>query len=228
MPFKIDFSPRIRQAFPQLRLGLLSGKALIEPRSAELDAKIEAVCAALQDDGDTTSIKTHPVVAATRAAYKMLGKDPSRYRPSAEALMKRAVQGKGLYQVNNFVDCLNAISMITGFSIGGYDSSSIEGAILVDAGKEEDEYEGIGRGALNISNLPALRDAIGAFGTPTSDSQRTSVQDHTRELLMVFYDFDAPSQNVDHLQAALDLATYMMTDFVKMTDIQHEVHSVSS
>ena len=110
-----------------------------------------------------------PAISASRKAYRACGKDPARYRLSAEALLRRVVSGKGLYRVNNVVDLLNLVSISTGFSIGGYDADKILGDVVFGVGKENELYEGIGRGALNIASLPVFRDEIGAFGTPTRD-----------------------------------------------------------
>ena len=137
----------------------------------------------------TEQISKIPAIAASRKAYKACGKDPARYRLSAEALLRRVVNQKGLYQVNNVVDVLNLVSISTGFSIGGYDSDKINGKVSFGIGTAADPYEGIGRGRLNIEFLPTFRDTRGAFGTPTSDSERTAVTSDTKRFLMVIVDF---------------------------------------
>ena len=142
-----------------------------------------------------------PAIGTTRQAYKALGKDPSRYRPSAEALLRRVVQGKGLYRVNNVVDALNLVSVTSGYSIGGYDAEKIVGDITFGKGRTGEPYDAIGRGALNIEGLPVLRDETGAFGSPTSDSLRTMVAEDTRYFLAVFFDFCG---HPPLLQAAMD------------------------
>jgi DNA/RNA-binding domain of Phe-tRNA-synthetase-like protein len=95
----------------------------------------------------------------------------------------------GLYRINNVVDVLNLTSIIDGFSISGFTPSRITGNISLGIGKAAEPYKGIGRGDLNITNLPVLRDKEGAFGTPTSDSERTKIGPETNEILFVFYDF---------------------------------------
>lgn len=148
-------------------------------------------------------------IAAARRAYKLCGKDPARYRLSAEALLRRTVQGKGIYQVNNVVDLLNLVSLSTGFSIGGYDAGKIKGEVFFGTGNEDEPYEGIGRGRLNIGNLPVFRDALGAFGSPTSDSVRTSVTLETKRFLMIIIDFGSP-ELLDH---ATSLATNLLIKY---------------
>ena len=128
-------------------------------------------------------------ISATRKAYKMLGKDPSRYRPSAEALMRRLIQGKGIYRINNVVDTNNLISLKTGFSIGTYDVKSLEPPVVFRKGNTDEGYKAIGRGRLNLENLPIFVDGAGPFGSPTSDSERTLISTDTDELLMVIIGF---------------------------------------
>ena len=134
-------------------------------------------------------VNTLSPIADTRLAYRKLGKKSGRYRPSAEALLRRVVTGKGLYRINNVVDLINYISIASQYSIGGYDAERIEGAIELGRGRKGEPYEAIARGLLNIENLPVLRDEKAAFGSPTSDSVRTSIALRTKKVLVVFYNF---------------------------------------
>ena len=104
-------------------------------------------------------IKLQPAIAATREAYKRCGKDPGRYRPSAEALRRRLMRGIPLYQIDTLVDLINLVSLRTGYSIGGFDADKIQGKTLeLGIGKSGEPFEGIGRGILNIEGLPVYRD----------------------------------------------------------------------
>ena len=115
-------------------------------------------------------------IRATRQAYKKLGKDPKRYRPSAEALRRRILRGLPLYRIDTLVDLINLVSIRSGYSIGGFDAMKIQGDRLVlGVGKEGEVYRGIGRGELNIAGLPEYRDDPGRIGTPTSDEEPTSL-----------------------------------------------------
>lgn len=173
---------------PALALGCLSMTVAVAPAGEALRAEIASTIEGLHSRLRVEDIHGIPAVGATRDAYRACGKEPSRYRPSAEALLRRVLTGKGLYEINNVVDLLNCISIRTGFSIGGFDAACIDGAVTMGIGAAE-PYEAIARGPLNIEFLPVLRDAAGAFGTPTSDSTRTGVTLHTSDFLMVFYDF---------------------------------------
>lgn len=145
----------------------------------------------------TESIKQMPSIEATRAAYRRCGKDPSRYRPSGEALVRRILQGKDLYQIDTAVDLINLASIAYGYSIGGFDFDKIEGGSLVlGIGKEGEPYEGIGRGILNIAGLPVYRDSIGGIGTPTSDHERTKMTLTTCRLLAIVNGYDGDRERV--------------------------------
>lgn len=131
-------------------------------------------------------VNKRETIAATREVYKRCGKDPNRYRPSAEALSRRLLKGDELYRVDTAVDLINYVSFVTGFSIGGFDEEKIKGDVLtLGIGKEGEPYEGIGRGMLNIAGLPVWRDAEGGIGTPTSDNERTKLSIHTKKLLII-------------------------------------------
>ncbi len=116
----------------------------------------------------TETLKLMSGIAATRTVYKRCGKDPSRYRPSAEALIRRMLQGKDLYRIDTLVDLINLASIKFGYSIGGFDADKFVGnTISLGVGKEGEPYEGIGRGKINIAGLPVYRDSQGGVGTPT-------------------------------------------------------------
>ena len=145
----------------------------------------------------TESLKELTSIAATRAIYKKCGKDPSRYRPASEALIRRVLQGKELYQIDTLVDLINLASMVYGYSIGGFDASKFVGDTLtLGIGREGEPYEGIGRGMLNIAGLPVYRDAVGGVGTPTSDNERTKITMSTRHLVVLINGYDGNEKRV--------------------------------
>jgi DNA/RNA-binding domain of Phe-tRNA-synthetase-like protein len=121
-----------------------------------------------------------------------------------------------LYQINNVVDALNLVSISTGFSIGGYDDNKIEGDVVFGIGQPGEPYFGIGRGELNIEGMPVFRDANGAFGTPTSDSERTSVSLETKRFLMIIIDYAASSQ----LTEATVLAKNLLEKYAQSTNFE--------
>jgi DNA/RNA-binding domain of Phe-tRNA-synthetase-like protein len=130
-----------------------------------------------------------PEIVATRAAYKALGKDPARYRGSAEALLRRVVGGKGLPRINAVVDSINLVSVESRFSIGLYDLVNVEGDVVFRAGRNGETYKGIGKYDLNLEGLPVFVDARGPHGSPTSDSERTMVTVDTRRVIAIIISF---------------------------------------
>ncbi len=159
--------------------------------------EIRQLCEEYKQRFDTVNIKEMPSIAATRRVYKACGKDPSRYRPAAEALIRRVVQGKELYQRDTLVDLINLASMRFGYSIGGFDASKFVGDTLtLGIGKADEPYEGIGRGQINIEGMPVYRDALGGVGTPTSDHERTKIGLETSHLLVLINGYDGDEEHV--------------------------------
>ena len=178
----------------------------------EIQQKINEIAASVSIE----QISQIPAIAASRKAYKACGKDPARYRLSAEALLRRVVNRNEIYQINNVVDALNLVSITTGFSIGGYDADKIEGDITYGIGEPNEPYVGIGRGELNIEGMPVFRDAKGAFGTPTSDSERTSVSLETKRFLMIIIDYASSPQ----LSEATVLAKNLLEKYAQATNFE--------
>ena len=193
---KIFIADSIRNACPHIQLACLECLVNVTYSDTKLLNIMDEEMKKISDSLEIENIGRLPEIFAAREAYKALGKDPLRYRLSAESLLRRVVKEKGLYRVNNVVDILNLISIRSGYSIGGYDSDKIKGEIICEKGRENVPYSGIGRGILNISSLPVLSDEDGHFGTPTSDSERTMVTSGTRKFLMVFFNFSS-SPNID-------------------------------
>jgi len=130
-----------------------------------------------------------PQVETVRKAYKSLGKDPARYRGSAEALLRRIVAGKGFPQINAVVDVINLVSVESRLPIGLYDLAHVTGEIVFRAGRAGETYKGIGKYDLNLEGLPVFCDAAGPHGSPTSDSERTMVTAATKQVLGILISF---------------------------------------
>jgi DNA/RNA-binding domain of Phe-tRNA-synthetase-like protein/ureidoglycolate hydrolase len=131
--------------------------------------------------GDVAALK--PV----RDLYKGLGIDPTKTRPSSEALLRRVLAGKPLYRINSLVDALNLCSLRTLVPFGAYDRARIAGPLVVRTGHAGEGYEGIGRGRISVEGRPVLADREGAFGNPTADSLRTRIVPGTTRALVVLY-----------------------------------------
>ncbi len=209
---KIETDVEIKKIFPGLMLGCLVSPVKVMDSPKNLVDKMAAEIGILSDELDAAGIREMSAVKSMKQTYKQLGKDPNRYRPAAESLLRRVSKGKGLYHVNNVVDSLNLASVKSGFSICGYDMDRIQGEISLGKGKTEEPYEGIGRGVLNIENLPVFRDSAGAFGTPTSDSGRTMIDASTKKVFMILPSFDGDK---DKLEDALDLLSNLLITHVE-------------
>ena len=149
-------------------------------------------------------------IKTSREAYKAIGKEPSRYRVSSEALIRRILQDKSLYKINNVVDTNNLISIETGYSVGSYDLKKIQGSIDFRIGKEGEKYQGIGKEMINIENLPVFADELGAYGSPTSDSTRTMITNETKEVLTVLISFNG----LEGLEKSVELAKKYLIEYV--------------
>jgi DNA/RNA-binding domain of Phe-tRNA-synthetase-like protein len=212
----VSVSDELLSRIPGLVLSCIGCDVSVKEGDADLWGVINKKTDELATHLAVEDISSLPAIAASRKGYRACGKDPARYRLSAEALLRRTVQGKGLYRVNNVVDVLNLVSISSGFSIGGYDSDKIEGSIIFGIGSSNEPYQGIGRGELNIESLPVFRDNAGAFGTPTSDSVRTSVTSFTRRFLMIIISF-GPS---DLLENATSFAIELLEKHASAKNVE--------
>ncbi|MDH6305317.1 DNA/RNA-binding domain of Phe-tRNA-synthetase-like protein [Parabacteroides sp. PF5-5] len=183
---QIQISEEIRKACPDLHVLALSCDVKNTPSDPKLWGEIALIEEEIRNTFKLEEVNKWLPIRATRQAYKTLGKDPNRYRPSAEALYRRILRDLPLYKIDTLVDIVNLVSLKSGYSIGAFDVDKIDGESLVlGVGREGELYHGIGRGELNICGLPVYRDKSGGIGTPTSDEERTKIDLQTTRLLMI-------------------------------------------
>lgn len=219
---KILFDPEILAVAPQFRV--IKVEATIEngPTSDALWQELLAEGDRVRNLYDMSMINKRPGIAATRQAYKALGKEPNRYRPSSEALCRRLVKGMELYRTLTLIDLINLLSVRSGYSIGGFDADKIQGDTLrLGAGREGEHFEAIGRGVLNIASLPIYRDVIGGIGTPTSDEERTKLTPDTQHLLMCINIYGEELS----LEDTINLTTDLLSRHANAYDIKIEIIS---
>lgn len=184
MRFNIKVTEELKEVAPEFVGAAIYTRVKNSKYSEGLWIEINEFCKYIKDNYTTADIKLIEPIQATREVYKKCKKDPNRYRPAAEALRRRIIRGLSLYQIDTLVDMVNLVSLESGLSMGGFDASYIKGDTLtLGIGKENEKFEGIGRGILNIEGLPVYRDAIGGIGTPTSDEERTKLRVDTEEFL---------------------------------------------
>ncbi len=191
MEFTLTINEEVRRAAPRLRVAVITAEIENCETSDELWAEIEKEAERIRGEYPMDAVRLRPAIDATRAAYKACGKEPNRYRPSAEALCRRCVKGMDLYRSLAVIDLINLLSLKTGHSIGGFDADAVAGpSLALGVGREGEPYEAIHRGPLNIAGMPVIRDTVGGIGTPTSDNERTKLTRDTRHLLITLNMYD--------------------------------------
>jgi DNA/RNA-binding domain of Phe-tRNA-synthetase-like protein len=202
---RVQIDPSLGGANASLALGCVQGRVVVQPSDSSLLGKLNQSASQIAAELPSDKIGAQPFLAATREAYRALGKDPSRYRGSSEALLRRVVSGKGLYFINNVVDINNLLSLKSFLPIGSYDLERISDPIIFRTGTAGESYKAIGKDVINLESLPVFSDAAGPFGSPTSDSERAMIAPSTRHLAMMIIDFSGKADLEQWCREAIDL-----------------------
>ena len=198
----VSISEEIAKACPDLHVAVVECDVVNTVSDEQLWKEITEVETHIRTTCKLEDINKFPPIQATRQAYKRLGKDPNRYRPSAEALRRRILRELPLYKIDTLVDIINLLSLQ-----------------VLGVGREGEIYHGIGRGELNIAGLPVYRDNQGGVGTPTSDEERTKIDMNTGKLLMIINGYSGK----DGLQEALTYGVSLLTRYVSTTNLEMEL-----
>lgn len=174
----------------EVAIGSIEAIVKVEDGSKELWEEINLKCNEIRNLYKAEEIGGIKNISDSRQSYKKLGKDPSRYRLSSEALLRRIVKGSDLYKVNNIVDINNLVSLYSCYSVGTYDVSNIGKCITFTFGGQGEKYRGIGKGDVNLENLPVFEDSRGKFGSTTSDSIRAMITKDTKHIIMNIISFN--------------------------------------
>jgi DNA/RNA-binding domain of Phe-tRNA-synthetase-like protein len=187
----------------RVRLGVLTLEGVaVRSSDPALDAEVDGYCAELAERYGGGRSAEVPGAADARTLYKALGLDPTKTRPSSEALLRRALKGQTLYRISSLVDALNLSSLREQLPFGLYDLDRIEPPVTLRRGEPGEGYEGIRKGVVHVEGRPVLVDARGPFGNPSSDSARTMVRLETTGALVTCY---APaSSRPDRMGGVLD------------------------
>jgi DNA/RNA-binding domain of Phe-tRNA-synthetase-like protein len=204
------------------RLGILTlERVAVQASDPELDAEVDRTCASLRERYGGGPSSAVPGAEDARTLYKALGIDPTKTRPSNEALLRRALKGETLYRVNTLVDALNLVSLTTQLPFGLYDADRVLPPVTLRRGGAGESYEGIRKGLVNVEGRPVLVDAEGPFGNPTSDSLRTSITLGTTRALVVAY---APAgYSAPRLEGVLDETVRVLTRFCGGSCVQRRL-----
>ncbi|HEY6102489.1 MAG TPA: phenylalanine--tRNA ligase beta subunit-related protein [bacterium] len=145
-----------------------------------------------------------PELQPARELYRRTGVDPTKLRPSSEALLRRILRGEGLYRINSLVDTCNLCSLEFLLPIGLYDRGHLRGEVTARLGRASESYESLGKGLYAVEGRLALFDEDGPFGSPTNDSRRTAITEATTACLMVIFApaSYAPARLTEHAEHA--------------------------
>ena len=195
---QVVLGPDVRQV---LSCGLLVPESVRIGESAGLSAEIESCAAELRQRYAAKLPSEIDTLREARRLYRSVGMDPTRHRPSSEALLRRVLKGQSLYTIHNAVDACNLASLSFLLPIGLYDLDEVTGDVTLRLGRAGEEYPGIRKGVVHLAGRLGLFDREGPFGSPTSDSARTCVSEKSRRLLAVImattsYPADAMERNL--------------------------------
>lgn len=181
-------SDQIADKIKDLKLGLVEATQIrVVPGDDLFEKELQGLVTELKQKFQDIAPSNDGIVSATRRMYRQVGWEPTKYRPSSEALIRRLIKGKGLYRINNLVDYGNLVSARFHIPMGLYDLDMVQGDICIDVGYEGESYEGISKPRISAGGKIILRDDYGVFGNPTADSKRTSIKEKTNHILALFF-----------------------------------------
>ncbi|HEY2352964.1 MAG TPA: phenylalanine--tRNA ligase beta subunit-related protein [Candidatus Acidoferrum sp.] len=189
----VSIDETLKKKCPRAALGCVTAEVHATETPAALSGELKSREEEILRLPEPRAVLESSQVLATRSGYKALGKDPARYRGSAEALLRRVIAGKGLPSINAVVDVINLVSVESRMPVGLYDLAAVSGDIVFRAGCAGETYKGIGKYDLNLEDLPLFADGIGPHGSATSDSERTMVTASTKQIIALIVAFGGPA-----------------------------------
>jgi len=186
---RVSIDAEMKAKCPRVAIACVTAEVEARATSEAIDHELKLCEEKIFKLAEPKAVLESAAILATRGAYKALGKDPARYRGSAEALLRRVIAGKGLPRINNVVDVINYVSVESRLPVGLYDLAHVQGDIVFRAGRAGETYKGIGKYDLNLEGLPVFCDAVGPHGSPTSDSERTMVTEATKQVIAIIISF---------------------------------------
>ncbi|MCP4604676.1 MAG: hypothetical protein GY847_29840 [Proteobacteria bacterium] len=200
------------------RVGILrlSGIALPADNGNALWQELKAECRKIRENCAGLTSGQVPGVDEARKLYRSIGIDPTKTRPSSEALLRRIIKGKDLYRIHPLVDLFNMASLASLLPVGLYDQSKIVGDnVSICIGEEGWGYKGIRKDRVNLGGRLCVADAQGPFGSPTSDSQRTSIENQVEHAMAIF--FQNTDGKEDRMNYALDFSSTLARTHLNAT-----------
>ncbi len=197
---KITVSKELLGSVPQVKIVDYSSAVRVEILSEALAFAMDSRLNIIQSAFEVGEIASIDNIKWGRSVYRKLGKDPTKYRLSSEKLIRRVIKGEGIEHINNVVDLANWLSVELKAPIGVYDERKIKGDIVMDFGKSGETYKCLAGYELNLEGLPLLRDQEGPFGSSTSDSVRTAVDESTTQAILCIYLFNPEEEGDEYLK----------------------------
>lgn len=178
----------IKQMIPEFKVGIILYNHIVVDDSPQmLKGRLQLFQESIYFDLQETAIADIPELAEWRRAFKTIGTDPSRYRPSSESLYRRIQKKNFIPTIHSAADVNNFFSLYYKIPIGIYDLDKLEGPITIDIGTDQDEYIAINGRTVNFSHKLVSKDVHGPFGSPIVDSQRTAVTKETKNAVQIVY-----------------------------------------
>jgi DNA/RNA-binding domain of Phe-tRNA-synthetase-like protein len=215
----VSIDPALKAKCPRIALGCLAAGVESHATPPALEEELKSCERKILQLPDPRAVLESAAILATRSGYKALGKDPARYRGSAEALLRRVIAGKGLPRIHAVVDIINIVSVESRLPIGLYDLAHVQGDITFRAGRFGETYKGIGKYDLNLEGLPIFADDLGPHGSATSDSERTMVTPATKSVLAIFVSFGGR----ENLERHAERMNVLLTEHASGTNFQQSV-----
>lgn len=185
MPHPVRMDPALTG---RVRMAVLAADGItVRAHDPEVWQEIDRVAAAYRGRWAGKAPGEIPELQAARELYRRTGVDPTKLRPSSEALLRRVLRGEALYRINSLVDTCNLCSLEFLLPIGLYDLGRVRGPITARLGQAGETYESLGKGVYAVQDRLALFDEGGPFGSPTNDSRRTAITETTSACLMVIF-----------------------------------------
>lgn len=201
---KVTIDKEILEKTPDFSVGIMTCKVSVY-ENEDVNDLIKKYEEEIYSEINISEVINLETIKEGRDAYKAYGKDPSRYRLAVESLYRRLSKGNKLYRVNNIVDIGNILSIKLRKSVAVLDYNKIDGDVKIRLGRKSDEYYGIGRGLINIENIPLYEDDISPFGSTTSDTERTMITNKTKRILVFIISFNGKKELINELEYAKDI-----------------------
>ncbi|MGA9288471.1 MAG: phenylalanine--tRNA ligase beta subunit-related protein [Anaerobacillus sp.] len=185
---KITLAPSIKTTCPNFKMGYAIYHNIVVEKSPQMvRGRFQFYQETMMMDLEQTDLVTFPAVSEWRSVFKNFGVDPSRYRPSSEALLRRLKKGSSLPTIHSAADINNLLSLQYKIPIGIYDLDQVKGDVTIDVGDNTISYEGLNGREISLDNKIHSHDRNGPFGSPVVDSKRTAVTEETNQAIQLFY-----------------------------------------